>query len=69
MACAISTASALNITKLPKAEHDAEEWQAAMKALLLAAIRRALLAFNNRLLSLPETIVKTVTQAKKMRAL
>jgi len=25
------------ITKLPKAEHDAEEWQAAMEALLLAA--------------------------------
>ena len=27
----------LNITKLPKAEHDAEEWQAAMLALLLVA--------------------------------
>jgi hypothetical protein len=25
------------ITKLPKAEHDAEEWQAAMEALLLVA--------------------------------
>lgn len=25
------------ITKLPKAEHDAEEWLAAMKALLLVA--------------------------------
>jgi hypothetical protein len=25
------------ITKLPKAEHDAEEWQAAMKAFLLVA--------------------------------
>jgi hypothetical protein len=25
------------ITKLPKAEHDAEEWQAAMQALLLVA--------------------------------
>jgi hypothetical protein len=27
------------ITKLPKAEHDAEEWQAAMEALLLVAER------------------------------
>jgi hypothetical protein len=27
----------LYITKLPKAEHDAEEWQAAMAALLLVA--------------------------------
>ena len=25
------------ITKLPKAEHDADEWQAAMRALLLVA--------------------------------
>ena len=25
------------ITKLPKAEHDADEWQAAMEAILLAA--------------------------------
>jgi hypothetical protein len=25
------------ITELPKAEHDAEEWQAAMQALLLVA--------------------------------
>jgi hypothetical protein len=25
------------ITKLPKAEHDADEWQAAMEALLLVA--------------------------------
>ena len=29
--------AALYITKLPKAEHDAEEWQAAMQALLLVA--------------------------------
>jgi hypothetical protein len=29
--------AALYITKLPKAEHDAEEWQAAMQALLLIA--------------------------------
>ena len=29
--------AALFITKLPKAEHDAEEWQAAMAALLLVA--------------------------------
>jgi hypothetical protein len=29
--------AALYITKLPKAEHDAEEWQAAMVALLLVA--------------------------------
>ena len=28
---------ALYITKLPKAEHDAKEWQAAMQALLLVA--------------------------------
>jgi hypothetical protein len=27
----------LYITKLPRAEHDAEEWQAAMQALLLVA--------------------------------
>jgi hypothetical protein len=27
--------AALFITKLPKAEHDAEEWQAAMRALML----------------------------------
>jgi hypothetical protein len=29
--------AALYITKLPKAEHDAEEWQAAMQALLVVA--------------------------------
>jgi hypothetical protein len=29
--------AALHITKLPKAEHDADEWQAAMEALLLVA--------------------------------
>src|SRR6266403_994900 len=29
--------TALYVTKLPKAEHDAEEWQAAMEALLLVA--------------------------------
>jgi hypothetical protein len=29
--------AAQNITRLPKAEHDAEEWQAAMEALLLVA--------------------------------
>jgi len=29
--------AALYITKLPKAEHDAEEWQAEMAALLLVA--------------------------------
>jgi hypothetical protein len=29
--------AALYITKVPKAEHDAEEWQAAMQALLLVA--------------------------------
>jgi hypothetical protein len=29
--------AALYITKPPKAEHDAEEWQAAMQALLLVA--------------------------------
>jgi hypothetical protein len=29
--------AALHITKLPKAEHDAPEWQAAMEALLLVA--------------------------------
>jgi hypothetical protein len=29
--------AALYITKLPKAEHDAPEWQAAMEALLLVA--------------------------------
>jgi len=29
--------AALCIIKLPKAEHDAEEWQAAMQALLLVA--------------------------------
>lgn len=29
--------AALYITGLPKAEHDAEEWQAAMQALLLVA--------------------------------
>jgi hypothetical protein len=31
--------TALHITKLPKAEHDAEPWQAAMEALLLIAER------------------------------
>jgi hypothetical protein len=31
--------AALYIMKLPKAEHDAEEWQAAMQALLLVAER------------------------------
>jgi hypothetical protein len=29
--------AALYITKLPKAEHDAQEWQAAMEALMLVA--------------------------------
>jgi hypothetical protein len=29
--------AALYITKLPRAEHDAAEWQAAMEALLLVA--------------------------------
>ena len=29
--------AAVYITKLPKAEHDAEEWQAAVQALLLVA--------------------------------
>jgi hypothetical protein len=29
--------AALYVTKLPKAEHDAKEWQAAMAALLLVA--------------------------------
>jgi hypothetical protein len=29
--------AALHITKLPKAEHDAPEWQAAMQALMLVA--------------------------------
>jgi hypothetical protein len=29
--------AALYITKLPKAEHDAKEWQAAMEALILVA--------------------------------
>jgi len=29
--------AALYITKLPKAEHNAEEWQAAMQALMLVA--------------------------------
>jgi hypothetical protein len=29
--------AALYITKLPKAEHDTEEWQVAMEALLLVA--------------------------------
>ena len=29
--------AALYITKLPKAEHDAREWQAAMQALMLVA--------------------------------
>ncbi len=29
--------AALYITELPKAEHDADEWQAAMEALLLVA--------------------------------
>jgi hypothetical protein len=29
--------AALYITKLPKAEHDAKEWQAAMQALMLVA--------------------------------
>jgi len=31
--------AALYITKLPKAEHDAEEWQTAMQALLLVVER------------------------------
>ena len=29
--------AALYMTKLPKAEHDAQEWQAAMEALILVA--------------------------------
>jgi hypothetical protein len=31
--------AALHITKLPMAEHDADEWQAAMEALMLVAER------------------------------
>jgi hypothetical protein len=34
--------AALYITKLPKAEHDADEWQAAMQALILVAEQVAL---------------------------
>jgi hypothetical protein len=30
--------AAIYITKLPKAEHDGTEWQAAMEALLLGAL-------------------------------
>jgi hypothetical protein len=32
-----ATSAALDISKLPKAEHDAPEWQAAMEALPLVA--------------------------------
>lgn len=32
--------AALYITKLPKAEHDADEWQAAMEALMLNVMGR-----------------------------
>jgi hypothetical protein len=35
--CRHRLGAALYITKLPKAEHDADEWQAAMEALLLVA--------------------------------
>jgi hypothetical protein len=38
-------AAALYITKLPKAEHDAEEWQAAMEALLLVVEHGGLTMF------------------------
>jgi hypothetical protein len=35
--CCTLRDAALYITKLPKAKHDADEWQAAMEALLLVA--------------------------------
>src|SRR6266436_6518824 len=40
--------AATYITKLPKAEHDADEWQAAMEALLLVAEQDGLLLFAHR---------------------
>jgi hypothetical protein len=36
------------ITKLPKAEHEAQEWQAAMEALILVATQCGAKALNRR---------------------
>ena len=40
--------AALYITELPKAEHDAAEWQAAMEALLLVAESGGVMRALNR---------------------
>jgi hypothetical protein len=56
------------ITKLPKAEHDAEEWQAAMQALLLVAEQDGptMLARIGVMRALNRNIERTLTDRKEM---
>jgi hypothetical protein len=56
------------ITKLPKAEHDAEEWQAAMQALLLVAEQNGptMPARIGVMRALNRNIERTLTDRKEM---
>jgi hypothetical protein len=62
------------ITELPKAEHDADEWQAAMRALLLArGIKSRMLSGGNGLavINMPRSPRQTrgsVTRCEKAHA-
>ena len=56
------------ITELPKAEHDAEEWQAAMQALLLVAENDgpAMFARIGVMKALNRNFERTLTDRKEM---
>jgi len=59
--------AALYITKLPKAEHDAKEWQAAMQALLLVAERDGdpMFAHIGMLRALNRHVERVLNQSRK----
>jgi hypothetical protein len=60
--------AALYITELPKAEHDADEWQAAMQALLLVAEHDgpAMFARIGVMKALNRNFERTLTDRKEM---
>jgi hypothetical protein len=64
--------AALYITKLPKAEHDAPEWQAAMQALILVAEHDGPTMFAQigvmRALHRHKSKTATVTRRKRAKA-
>ena len=64
--------AALYITKLPKAEHDAEEWQAAMQVLLLVAEHDGPTMFSRiglmRALRMHEPNVASAPRRKRAKA-